>query len=104
VLGRHENVSFETDDGLTLPRPVPWQPDVDAAVECVKSRSEVDDAAGEDVGSEYQLNRIWAEPARGGVQLWELPDGKHTGALDEEPEEYERRVIGFFDRRVLGRS
>jgi hypothetical protein len=34
----------------------------------------------------------------------ELPGGKHTGALDEEPEEYERRVIGFFDRRLLGRS
>ena len=61
-------------------------------------------AAGEDVGSEYQLNRIWAERARGRVQLWELPEGKHTGALDEEPEEYERRVIGFFDRRLLGRS
>jgi hypothetical protein len=61
-------------------------------------------AAGEDVGSEYQLNRVWAERARGRVQLWELPDGKHTGALDEEPEEYERRVIGFFDRRLFGRS
>jgi uncharacterized protein len=61
-------------------------------------------AAGEDVGSEYQLNRIWAERARRRVQLWELPDGKHTGALDEEPEEYERRVIGLFDRRLLGRS
>jgi hypothetical protein len=61
-------------------------------------------AAGEDVGSEYQLNRIWAKRARGRVQLWELPDGEHTGALDEEPEEYERRVIGFFDRRLLGRS
>ena len=54
--------------------------------------------------SEYQLNRIWAERARGRVQLWGLPDGKHTGAIDEAPEEYERRVIGFFDRRLLGSS
>jgi uncharacterized protein len=61
-------------------------------------------AAGNGVGAEAQLNRIWAERARGRVQLWELPEGKHTGALDEEPEEYERRVIGFFDRRLLGRS
>jgi dienelactone hydrolase len=61
-------------------------------------------AAGEDVGSEYQLNRIWAERTRGRVQLWELPDGKHTGALEEESEEYERRVIGFFDRRLLRSS
>ena len=61
-------------------------------------------AAGKGVGAERQLNRIWADRAPGSVQLWELPEGKHTGALDEEPEEYERRVIGFFDRRLLGRS
>ena len=50
-----------------------------------------------------------AEPDLGGAragagQLWELPEGKHTGALDEAPEEYERRVIGFFGRRLLGSS
>ena len=61
-------------------------------------------AAGKGVGAEDQLNALWAERAGGRVQLWELPEGKHTGALDEEPEEYERRVIGFFDRRLLGRS
>ena len=61
-------------------------------------------AAGSGVGEEEHLNPLWAGRARGLVQLWELPDGKHTGALDEEPEEYERRVIGFFDRRLLGRS
>lgn len=54
------------------------------------------------IGAEAQLNRIWAERAPGRVQLWELPEGKHTGALDEAPEEYERRVIGFFGRRLLG--
>ena len=48
---------------------------------------------------------VVSEAGRHGDQWrWELPDGKHTGALDEEPEEYERRVIGFFDRRLIGSS
>ena len=29
--------------------------------------------------------------------LWETDSG-HTGGLEAEPVEYERRVIGFFDR------
>jgi hypothetical protein len=60
-------------------------------------------AAGKGVGAEEMLNPIWAERAGGDVLLWELPEGKHTGAIDEEPEEYERRVLEFFDRRLLGR-
>jgi uncharacterized protein len=59
-------------------------------------------AAGRGVSEEQHLNPLWAERARGRVQLWELPDGEHTAALDERPEEYERRVIGFFDRRLAG--
>ena len=55
-------------------------------------------AAGRGVGEEEDLNPLWAERAPGRVQLWELPDGEHTAALDEHPAEYERRVIGFFDR------
>ena len=59
-------------------------------------------AAGKGLGSEDKLNPIWADRAKGRVLLWELPESKHTGAIDLEPEEYERRVVGFFDRRLLG--
>jgi pimeloyl-ACP methyl ester carboxylesterase len=59
-------------------------------------------AAGKGLGSENKLNPIWAERAKGRVLLWELPESKHTGALDLEPQEYERRVVGFFDQRLLG--
>ena len=31
------------------------------------------------------------------VVLWEPPDAGHTGAAGAEPEEYERRVIGWFE-------
>jgi uncharacterized protein len=60
-------------------------------------------AAGKGLGSENKLNPIWAERAEGRVLLWELPESKHTGALDLEPQEYERRVVGFFDSKLLGR-
>jgi hypothetical protein len=60
-------------------------------------------AAGDKrLGSEDKLNPIWAERVRGRVTLRHLPESKHTGALDLEPQEYERRVVGFFDRRLLG--
>lgn len=60
-------------------------------------------AAGKGLGSENKLNPIWAERAKGRVLLWELPESKHTGAIDLEPQEYERRVVGFFDSKLLGR-
>jgi hypothetical protein len=56
---------------------------------------------------------IYATPGQGGENLtptyydaakqpkliWAAPGG-HTGAIDASPEEYERRVVGFFDRTL----
>jgi acetyl esterase/lipase len=53
---------------------------------------------------ELDMNRIYAEAAREPVELWELPDVDHTAALQERPQEYERRVVGFFDRALLDRQ
>ena len=33
--------------------------------------------------------------------LWEVSSGGHTGGIRAQPAEYERRVIGFFDRTLL---
>jgi uncharacterized protein len=33
--------------------------------------------------------------------IWEIPEASHTGGLDARPEEYERRVIAFFDEALL---
>ena len=33
--------------------------------------------------------------------IWEVPGASHTGGLDAEPAEYERRVVGFFDDALL---
>jgi hypothetical protein len=46
------------------------------------------------------LTPTYYEAARGPKQLW-AADGGHTGAIDAEPQEYERRVVGFFDDALL---
>ncbi len=35
-------------------------------------------------------------------EQWEVPGAGHTGGLGAQPREYERRVVGFFDRELLG--
>jgi len=60
---------------------------------------------------------IWADPGMGGEdvrqpkyyaaagqpkQIWKVPAAEHTGGLKAQPAEYERRVVGFYDRALLG--
>ena len=35
-------------------------------------------------------------------QLWKVPGAEHTGGIEARPAEYERRVIAFYDRALLG--
>jgi hypothetical protein len=46
------------------------------------------------------ISRQYYEAATGPKEVWEAPGG-HTGAIDAAPEEYERRVVAFFDRALL---
>jgi hypothetical protein len=46
-----------------------------------------------------ELTRTYYEAAKGPKEYWAAPGG-HTGAIDAAPEEYERRVVGFFDRTI----
>jgi fermentation-respiration switch protein FrsA (DUF1100 family) len=48
-----------------------------------------------------QLSSDFYEAAREPKELWEIPDAGHTGGITARPEEYERRVIGFFDHALL---
>ena len=60
---------------------------------------------------------IYADPGMGGEQIrqpkyyaaagepkaiWKVPGAEHTGGVDAQPAEYERRVTEFFDRALLG--
>jgi dienelactone hydrolase len=55
-------------------------------------------------GSERSPNRRFYALAEQPKELWEVPEGDHVGGIDARPEEYERRVIEFFDRSLPDRS
>jgi uncharacterized protein len=52
-------------------------------------------------GEEKQLNPKYYAAAGEPKQIWEIPEASHTGGITARPAEYERRVIGFFDRALL---
>ena len=52
-------------------------------------------------GSEVKPNKGFYAAAGEPKQIWEVPNGQHIAGITTEPAEYERRVIGFFDRTLL---
>jgi hypothetical protein len=50
-------------------------------------------------GGGETLTEKFYEAAKGPKELWVAPGG-HVGAQDTAPQEYERRVVGFFDRTL----
>ena len=46
---------------------------------------------------EETVNVPYFEAAGEPKELWEVPGAGHTGGLDAQPAEYERRVVGFFE-------
>jgi uncharacterized protein len=55
--------------------------------------------SGHPVGGE-ELNTTFYAAAGEPKTLWKIADAGHTGGLDAHPEQYERRVIAFFDRAL----
>ena len=53
-------------------------------------------------GSERRPNKGFYSAAGEPKQIWEVPNGQHIAGITTEPEEYERRVVGFFDDALLG--
>jgi hypothetical protein len=53
-----------------------------------------------DLGEEREWNRIMRDRSLDSVDLFEA-EGGHIDGLVTQPEEYESRVIGFFDRNLL---
>jgi dienelactone hydrolase len=47
------------------------------------------------------LNRRYHRAANEPKELWEIPESRHIAGLATRPAEYERRVVGFFDRALL---
>ena len=36
------------------------------------------------------------------ASIWEIPEAQHIQGINARPQEYEQRVIGFFDDALLG--
>ena len=51
-------------------------------------------------GTETKPNKAYYAAAGQPKQIWEVPNGQHIAGITTEPSEYERRVIGFFDREL----
>ena len=51
--------------------------------------------------AEKVLSPTYVDAADGAALSWEVPDARHTRGIDAAPEEYERRVIAFFDSTLL---
>ena len=62
---------------------------------CDDPARERDGQGGEAFDPEYHAAA--GEPK----SIWEITHGAHTGDIDVEPAEYERRVIGFVGRALL---
>jgi uncharacterized protein len=53
-------------------------------------------------GSERVPNQGFYAEAGEPKAIWEVPGAQHVGGITAAPEEYERRVVGFFDPVLLG--
>jgi len=53
-------------------------------------------------GSEVKPNKAFYAAAGEPKQIWEVPNGQHIAGITTAPAEYQRRVIGFLDARLLG--
>jgi len=57
--------------------------------------------AGRGGGGE-ELTPEYYEAAAAPKVLWKIDDAGHVGGFEARPEEYERRVVHFFNRALLG--
>lgn len=55
--------------------------------------------AGQDY--ERRAMRKYYAAAAGPATLWEIPEARHLGGWKARPDEYEARVVDFFDRALL---
>jgi alpha-beta hydrolase superfamily lysophospholipase len=59
-------------------------------------------AAGVEDGLERRVSQRYYDRAGEPKTLWLIPETQHGGALSTRPQEYEDRMIAFFDQALLG--
>ena len=93
-------ITMETAAGVVLANHLP-PPDLADLMPRIAPRPVLLIRGMEGNGDEA-LNRIYRDAGGPSVSLWEIPRAGHTDGISTTPAEYERRVIGFFDRALLG--
>jgi hypothetical protein len=51
-------------------------------------------------GNRETMSTVYADQIGPSAEVWQIDDVKHIRGLQTHPEEYERRVVGFFDRAL----
>jgi hypothetical protein len=54
------------------------------------------------VPDEARAAEVLQEAAPQRLEVWEVPDARHTGGLRADPAGWEQRVVGFFDEVLTG--
>lgn len=85
---------------IRLLSPEPYPEPLDNLVSRISPRAVMLIEAGRGQGGET-LNPLYFERAGEPKEYWLIPEASHTGGLDARPAEYERRLVGFFDRYLL---
>jgi fermentation-respiration switch protein FrsA (DUF1100 family) len=55
-------------------------------------------------GGEAELTQLFYDAAAEPKTIWKVPGSEHTGGIEAQPAEYEKRVVGFFDRTLLNQG
>src|SRR5690606_10390947 len=53
------------------------------------------------VNEETELGALYMRLGGPSFEMWTIPESRHVGAYDLHPQEYEQRVIAFFDEALL---
>jgi uncharacterized protein len=56
---------------------------------------------GDGQEAEKAVNPVYYRSAFEPKEIWEVPGAAHTRGIQTQPEEYERLVVGFFDKALL---
>jgi hypothetical protein len=51
---------------------------------------------------EKVVGPVYFEAANEPKEIWEVPGAGHTGGAAAQPEEYEQRIVAFFDEHLFG--
>jgi hypothetical protein len=49
------------------------------------------------------LNPVYRRLAGDKGSIWEIPEAQHMQGINTRPQEYEQRVVDFFDDALLGK-